>query len=180
MLAAVRKAAAEQGVAQQAIYFQEESDNHNKKADDWRWWTIATAAGLGCFAILSTLAHKWNFLRPDGYPDAIQLAVSKVLIFGVIAYMLVLCARNFLAHTHNAIVNKHRQNALMTFKALVDAAQIDEKQDIVLTHAAESIFVPQDTGYTKQSSNVPSSTSQTIVRSLPRLVGKSTDDAGGS
>jgi hypothetical protein len=71
--------------------------------------------------------------------------------------MLILFARNFLSHEHNAIVNKHRQNALMTFTALVDAAKEDDHSDIVLLHAAQCIFSPQETGYAKQdgSKGVP-------------------------
>jgi len=61
--------------------------------------------------------------------------------------MLYLSAKNFIANKHNSIVNKHRQNALMTFKALVDAAKNPQNQDIVLTHAASCIFSPQSTGY---------------------------------
>lgn len=139
---------------------------------------MATAVGLGIFAVLSLFIHKWEWLGliPNTNYDTIQLALSKTLIFGVIAYMLLLCARNFLAHTHNAIVNKHRQNALLTFTALADAAQDTANQDIVLTHAAACIFSPQETGYTKQASNVPSSAAQTVVRTLPRMIGQSAKD----
>jgi hypothetical protein len=55
-----------------------------------------------------------------------------------------------MAHTHNSIVNRHRQNGLQTFTTLVDAAGSSQAQDIVLSHAAASIFEPQETGYAKQ------------------------------
>ncbi len=98
--------------------------------------------------------------------------MSKVLIFGVIAYMLVLCARNFLSHKHNGIVNRHRQNALLTFKSLTDAASGEDRRDIVLTHAAACIFSPQDTGYTRGPSGQDNSPAK-LFEVLPKLSGSS-------
>jgi hypothetical protein len=164
----VRRVAAEQGVSQQAIYFQNESSAHEDQAKRWQWNTIYVAIGLGVYAVISATAHKWSFLTPAGPYDAFQLGLSKILIFGVIAYMLFLSARNFLAHKHNAIVNRHRYNALLTFTALSDAARGPENRDIVLTHAAACIFAPQETGYTKGHSQPESVAS--VVQALPRLL----------
>lgn len=81
-----------------------------------------------------------------GYAD-VQLGVSKVLTFGVLSFLTYLFAKNFLNHKHNAIVNKHRQNALATYRALVEAAGSPNVADVVLTHASACIFSPQSTGY---------------------------------
>jgi len=83
--------------------------------------------------------------------ETVQLAVSKILVFVVLSYMLYLCAKNFLSHKHNAIVNKHRQNALLTYKALVEAAGNTPNREVVLNHAAACIFGPQSTGYSGDS-----------------------------
>lgn len=163
----IRKVAAEHGVSQHSYYFRTESDEHDTSAEKWRWQTIYLAIGLGIFAALSIFIHKIPFLAPNNNYDTIQLGVSKVLVFIVIGFMLVLSARNFLAHKHNAIINKHRSNALLTFKALVDAAGSEEKRDIVLTHASACIFSPQETGYSKSTERteiVPS-----IVQALPKM-----------
>lgn len=165
----VRKVAAEQGVSQQAKYFQEESISHDQQSIKWRNWTIVTASALGIYAVLSVFIHKWPLLAPANTYEAIQLGLSKVLIFAVLAYMLLLCSRNFLTHTHNGIVNKHRQNALLTFNALVEAAGNDERRDVILTYAAACIFSPQETGYIKGGSGgaeMPLS----IIQALPKLV----------
>jgi membrane protein implicated in regulation of membrane protease activity len=167
ILETVQKVAAEQGVSQQAIYYKEEAELHESEANKWRNWTFGTALLLGAFAVASLFIHKIPFLIPNNYYETIQLAISKFLIFAVISYMLLLCARNFLSHKHNAIVNKHRQNALVTFTALVDAASEKGNQDIVLTHAAECIFSPQDTGYGKHATATSGSASvQTIIPTL--------------
>jgi hypothetical protein len=149
----VRAAAAEQGVSKQAIHFKNEADFHRTAATDWRRYTVWTAVGLAVYAIGSLFFHHVPGLEPANGYQATQLAVSKVLIFAVLAYMLFLCARNFLSHKHNEIVNRHRQNALATFTALAEATSDAASSDIVLSHAAACIFSPQDTGYTRHDSS---------------------------
>lgn len=174
ILADVRNVAAETGVSQQAIYFQQDSVSHDKDAQVWQKRTVQLAIALGVYAALSATFHKLPWLEPKSTYDAFQLGLSKVLIFVVIAYMLLLSARNFLAHKHNTIVNRHRQNALLTFNALVDAAKGEDRKDIVLTYAAACIFSPQETGYTKAGSGQPEMPAS-IIQALPKAAA-----AGGS
>ncbi len=169
VLADIRKVAAEQGVSQQAIYFKEESEKHEELADTWRVRTIWLSVALGSFAFLSIFLHKVPWLKPEDAFQNVQLITSKVLVFAVIAYMLFLSARNFLSHKHNSIVNKHRQNALMTYSALADAASSEEAKDIVLNHAASCIFSPQETGYIKNES---AGSNKSIVEMLPKTTMK--------
>ncbi|MEH0373892.1 hypothetical protein [Vibrio mimicus] len=169
VLADVRKVAAEQGVSQQAIYFKDESETHEQAAEYWKVKTIQAAIALGFYAFCTLFIHKLSWFKPEDNLQALQLMTSKVLIFGVMAYLLFLAAKNFLSHKHNSIVNKHRQNALMTYKALTDAAVTEETKDIVLNHAASCIFSPQDTGYIK---NENSSSQGTMGRSIIELIPK--------
>lgn len=170
ILTEVRRVAAEQGVSQQAIYFQTESAAHEKQARQWRTATIWIAVVLVAYSIASIFLHKWPWLQPTDTFSAVQLGVSKVLIFAVIAYMLILSARNFLSHKHNEIVNRHRQNALLTFNALVEAADKPDARDIVLTYAAACIFAPQETGYTRPGSGASPEIPTNIIQAVPRLV----------
>lgn len=149
LVSETRALAAEQGVSKQAIHFKTEADNHKTEADNWRRYTIYTAIGLAAYAVATLFIHKVPGLDPDSAYRAAQVAISKILIFVVIAYMLFLCARNFLSHKHNEIVNRHRQNALATFTALAEATSDAASSDIVLSHAAACIFAPQETGYAK-------------------------------
>lgn len=155
VLADVRKVAAERGVTQQAIYFQRSAEHHENESATWQDRTIYVAIGLGLYAFLTLFFHRIPWLKPaDGY-QAIQLAVSKVLVFAVISYMLYLCARNMLSHKHNAIVDRHRQNALMTYKAIVEAAGDTPNREVILVQAAACIFSPQGTGYSHESAPQP-------------------------
>lgn len=165
ILEEVRATAAETGVSQQAFFFKESADEHDTEAAAWRERTVKLAWATGLFAALSVFLHKIPLLRPDTTYDAVQIAVSKVLVFGVLSFMLYLGARNFLSHKHNAIINRHRQQALQTYQALVDAASDSGKSDIVLSHAASCIFGPQITGYASGSGD-NTTTAKTVVELL--------------
>lgn len=149
ILEEVRKVAAEQGVSQQASYFKSEADQHQSKGEKWRVRTYQFAALLGLYSVWSFFIHKIDYFRPSTTYDAVQLVASKVLVFGVLSYLVFLAARAWHSNEHNAIVNRHRQNALLTFRALVAAAKADGSQDIVLNHAAACIFSPQDSGFSR-------------------------------
>lgn len=143
----IRQAAAEIGVTQEARYFREAADTHEGQANSWKGTTYKLAIALGIYALVSLFLHKLSFLRPTNSYDAVQLAVSKILIFAVLSVVLYLAAKDFLSHQHNAIVNRHRQNALLTYKTLADAAGSTPNREIILTHAAACIYAPQPTGY---------------------------------
>ena len=146
-LSAIRAVASEQGVSQQAIYFKDEAQAQETLADKWLTYTYRFAGALGSFAILSLFLHKFEWIKPASNGEMFQLITSKVLIFTVLGYMLIMAARNYTTHKHNAVVNRHRQNALLTYRALVTAAEGTGTQDIVLAHAASCIFSPQETGF---------------------------------
>lgn len=163
----VRRTAAEQGVSQQAIYFKDEADAHGTDADKWRKYTVRMSIAVGIYGASTLFLHRIPFLVPQNTYETVQFTVGKVLIFFVLAYMLALCAKNFMSNRHNEIVNRHRQNALMTYKALVDAGASQEARDIILNHAASSVYRLHDTGYAKPS-EMAGSSSSSIVEMLPR------------
>ncbi|UTS81058.1 hypothetical protein [Phaeobacter piscinae] len=167
ILEEVRKTAAERGVSQEANYFKEEADTHKTEAEKWRGWTIRMAAAVGVYGFATLFFHKITWLTPTNTYETVQFTVGKVLVFFVLAYVLALCAKNFLSNRHNEIVNRHRQNALMTYKSLVDAGGTPEARDVILNHAASSVYRLHDTGYTKAGDSSGSSSSS-IVEMLPR------------
>jgi hypothetical protein len=149
----IRATAAEHGVSQQAVYFKEEADEHSAQAAIWLARTVWTTVGLAMFAVGTIFLHKWSWLSPATSYEAIQLGLSKFLVFATIASFLVLSARNFMAHRHNAVVNRHRQNALVTYRAIVDAAGDSSNSDIVLAKAAECIFSDQPSGFSRSDTS---------------------------
>jgi len=169
VLEEIRQVAAEEGVTKQAAHFNAEYEHHREEADKWQKYAVKLAIGLGAFALLSLFLHKIPFLAPHDTYDTIQLSISKILIFSVIAYMLFLSTKNFLNHKHNAIVNKHRQNALMTHSALVEASGDEGVRDAVLLQAASCIFSPQSTGYAPDSDQEVS-TQKSLVEIMSRPI----------
>lgn len=167
ILEEVRKTAAERGVSQEANYFKDEADTHKAEAQIWRIWTIRMAVAVGLYGFSTLFFHKIAWLTPTNTYETVQFTFGKVLVFFVLAYVLALCAKNFLSNRHNEIVNRHRQNALMTYKSLVDAGGTPEARDVILNHAASSVYRLHDTGYTKAADSSGSSSSS-IVEMLPR------------
>lgn len=163
----IKKTAAEHGVSQQAFYFSEEEKEHSKLAGEWKTTTRNWAIAIIVYGFASFFLHKIPWIAPVGISESIIFIASKILIFAILSYMLILSARNFLSHKHNAVVNKHRQNALMTFNALVKASGSKETQDIVLSHASSCIFSPQDTGYTKHG-GASNSQLPNVIEMIPK------------
>lgn len=167
ILAEVRKTAAERGVSQEAYYFKGEADAHSREAVVWRKWTVGMAIAVGVYGASTLIIHKIPFLAPQGTYEMIQLVGGKLIVFFVLAYMLSICARNFLSNRHNEIVNRHRQNALMTYKTLADAGGTPEARDAILNHAAASVYQLHDTGFTKPADG-GGTVSSSIVGLLPK------------
>jgi hypothetical protein len=168
-LAAIRAVAAEQGVSQQASYFKQEAEVQEVLANKWLKQTYWFAFAVGSFAILSLFLHKISFIKPESNAEMIQLMSSKFLIFAVLGYLLLMAARNYTTHKHNAVVNKHRQNALLTYQALVTASINEGTEDIVLAHAASCIFSPQETGFSSSKGDL-SSGSKSVLELMTKRV----------
>jgi len=165
VLTAIREVASEQGVSQQAIYFKQEAENQEKLATIWLKYTYGFAIGLGIFAIISLFLHKWEWMKPENNAEMFQLVSSKLLIFAVLGYMLMMASKNYATYKHNSVINRHRQNALLTYCALVEAASNNDTGDIVLAHAASCIFSPQETGFNNRKGET-SSGSNSILELL--------------
>ena len=171
-LAAIRAVASEQGVSQQAVYFKEEAGIQETLAATWLGYTYKFAAAIGTFAILSLFLHRISWLKPESNAEMFQLITSKFLIFAVLAYLLIMAAKNYATHKHNSVVNRHRQNALLTYRALVEAAGEAGTEDIILAHAASCIFSPQETGFNTGKSE-SSGGSKSVLELLTKGASKS-------
>lgn len=169
ILNGIKAVAAETGVSQQAIHFSTESGLHETEAEKWQKRTLIVVGIIIVYGIAALFLHKIPIIAPANVYESVQLTVSKLAIFAVLFYALTLSAKNFLAHKHSQVVNKHRQNALATYKAIADAAHDTAGRDIVLSHAADCIFSPQDTGYLPNRRAEASAEGAPILQLLPRV-----------
>ena len=81
--------------------------------------------------------------------NIVSNSIGKVFLFSIIYYMLVWAARNYRAHRHNAVMNRHRALSISTFESFTALAS-DYDPDIkaaVLLKTTEAIFGPSATGY---------------------------------
>lgn len=150
VLQRVQEAAAEQGVTQQAKYFGEEASNHQAAAAGWLYGSLGSAATVLLYACSTVAFRSSPIYSANTTLEAVQVAIGKVLIFLVLVFLLFQCVRNYSAHRHNYVANKHRQNALLTYTTLAEATGSPEAKDIVLQHAALAIYQPGDSGYIRR------------------------------
>lgn len=146
VLDSVRKAAAEGGVSQHSSYFKKEASEHERTARYWLIANLLLGAGTIAFALYSINYYSSRDLLIST-PQAIQLGVAKIIAFSILSFGMILTSRNYRAHRHNFVINKHRQNALSTFKEFVSATGDETTKNVVLIKATEAIFSPGVTGY---------------------------------
>ncbi|UKN03440.1 hypothetical protein K6119_07930 [Paracrocinitomix mangrovi] len=141
----VEDSAAESGVVKYAELFADESSDHETKATKW------LQASFWLIGIVIVAATLLILLFPDeesSTGEIVQYTITKVIILSSLFIALSICTRNYKAHKHNAVLNKHRQNALSTFETFVSAAGEDEPtKNAVLLEATHTIFSNQQTGY---------------------------------
>lgn len=144
-LSVVREASGELGVAEHAEFFDTAAAEHAGAAGRWLIATVVMSLATAAAA----LGAIWLALeRPVVSPgQAVQLAFAKLLLFSVLSVALVWCSRNHRSQLHNAVVNRHRRNALSTFAALANATDDDGTRNAVLLRATEAVFLPGSSGY---------------------------------
>lgn len=151
----VRNAAAEVGVAQHAIHFAKTAEDHQKYATRWLVATIimgaATILITGYFTHGIYIIIKGNITEdPSKAVNAIyliQYGVAKLVLLSILYFSILWSNKNYKAHRHCNVVNKHRQNALSTFEAFVKSTDDSQTKNAVLIQASSCIFTPQHTGY---------------------------------
>lgn len=133
----------------QAEHFKKEADRDSRVAWFWFSMTLGGIAVTIAVAIAALFAHTYEVLTPTSLYEAIQLAVGKVVVLASVGSFAVLAGRQYAANRHNEVVNRHRCNALRTYRALVEAAGDNDVRGIVLAQAAHAIFADQPTGFTR-------------------------------
>jgi len=156
-LGKVRQAAAEVGVAQHSVHFMKQSEHHRKSS---KVWLVATGI-IGIVTILFAWFSLHYVTSTDSTYQIIRFTLSRILIISILSYALVWSGKNYSAHKHNEVINKHRQNALSTFETFVKATDDPETKSAVLLQATRSIFTPQKSGYLSKDSE-PTSPNQFI------------------
>ena len=87
-----------------------------------------------------------NLPKLDPY-EAVRTIAGKVIVITLLFYGLRITSRNYQAHRHNEIINRHRALSLSTCEAFIFAAKDPDLQQAVIRRTTECIFYMAPTGY---------------------------------
>lgn len=134
------------GVSKHSSVFKSESEYHETESKKWLKYTRNILISIAIVAI--GLAFLGLYFKENA--EIVQFTITKIVVLTALFYGLSLTNRNYKAHKHNSIMNKHRQNALSTFETFSSAASADDQtKNAVLIETTHSIFANQQTGYLK-------------------------------
>jgi hypothetical protein len=170
-LAAVKEQAAEAGVSTNAQIFVKEADTHAALSGKWLWAT-GISATLTLLVALVGFVAAFTY-QPATTAAAIQYVVAKLIVLSTMTLVVVWCARNYKSQKHNQTVNKHRANALMTFRAFVEGTSDERVKDAILLQASQAAFAGRPTGF--DSPDKDTQTINPVVEILGKSIPKTSD-----
>lgn len=144
MLAAIRSAAAETGVSQEAVTFREAAQRYEAVAG--RWLLAALAAVVVTVVAAFALVLVWDVDGQISEAAVLQIVLAKAAVLAVLTYGTVTAVRLYRSNAHLAAVNRHREDALRTFRTFVEGTESGEIKDKVLLAAAHAAFGQTATG----------------------------------
>jgi len=146
ILESAKSAATQVGVSKHSSVFKTESEFHETESKKWLKYTTRILIGI----VVAAIGLAFLGMLFTDNTEIVQFTITKVVVLTALFYGLSITNRNYKAHKHNAIMNKHRQNALSTFETFSSAASADDQtKNAVLLETTHSIFSNQRTGYLK-------------------------------
>lgn len=168
-LLAVKEQAAEAGVSTNAQIFLTDSANHALIAKTWLKATIITT-GITLLVAVGFVGISFIYI-PATTAVAIQYVVSKIILLSTLSFGIFWCARNYKSSKHNETLNKHRANALSTFRAFVEGSEDQTIKDAILLQTSQAAFSNRPTGYESQEKEAQ--TINPVVEILGKSLAKS-------
>ena len=149
----LRETAVESGVTREAKHFSAEASDHTREGK--KWLISVVCFGLATFGLLLILLYLPVLSVEDEITthDIVTESIVRLLILSLLYFGMVWSSKNYLAHQHNVVVNKHRANALKTFQSFVEGAEGDlQTKNAVLIQATTAVFSPQKSGFLRKES----------------------------
>ncbi|MGE0059510.1 MAG: hypothetical protein AB7T32_16135 [Dehalococcoidia bacterium] len=143
-LAAIREASLTAGVAHHADVFKAAAERHELSAANW----LKLAGGLAILTLLAAfvIVFLWDTKGDTSDVSALQLVAVKALIVFLGVYSVFTAIKIFRAQSHLAVVNRHREDALRTYRAFAEGTESETVRDQVLLGATQAIFGLTTTG----------------------------------
>ena len=153
---------AKKGIATESRHFHNESAKHEESAGKW----LKCSIGLG-FALLALVVWFYFCDKPPvSNAFAWNHFIPRFSLLGVLIFLEIILIGIYRAERHNAVVNKHRANALNTFETMTAATLSQDVKDAVTLTAAGAIYAPQETGFSKRGANASTTHAADILASL--------------
>ena len=149
-LAGIKEARAQRRAAQQSDFFGKEAKDYEDAAKNWGIGVLVAVV-----AFIAVAIAVWYYSGSEDIESGfalVQFLSNRVLLFAALGYGVFFCAKNCFANLHNAVVNRHRQNALATYLDIANVVTDEKHRSTFLSYAAQCIYVPQDSGFTKGNS----------------------------
>lgn len=153
---------AKTGISVEARHFHEEYERHVSASKIW----LRVAGVFGTVLLVTPLYFYCTGLVPEAEGFAWNYFVPRFSILGILIFLEIILIGIYRAERHNAIVNKHRANALNTFETMTAATLSQDVKDAVTLTAARAIYAPQETGFSKRGANASSTHAADILASL--------------
>lgn len=147
LLNGIRKAHNTATAAGEAKHFRAMARLHRAGAAKWLRCSAAIAAIVVIF-LLVLAAVNWPIEHtPRTGFDIARFFTVRALCAVAGYYLLNLAVRNYRAHQHNEVINRHREKALQTFENFYKGSKDDRVKDAVLLQASTAVFSAHSTGF---------------------------------
>ena len=136
---------AKETVSKHKVIFAKQAEEHLQASHRWLRATGGLIVAFGgvfywLFSVLKLEGMEWT--------GVLQNVFTKGFLLTLIYLVLNRSIKNYTAHKHLEVINRHRQNALDTFDTFVESAgENRETRDAVLLAATNAIFDANQSGY---------------------------------
>lgn len=162
LIADIKSKLGDIGSSHHAVKFKEEANRQYWEAFGW----LFIAAVVSGFIIWYSFGLEATILAERDTARLWPMLALKGVVVSIASILLFICVRSFSACRHNMIVNRHRENALSTFKLFSEAAQDPDTRNAVLMEATKAVFAQAPSGYLKAANETnPSTHIVELVRS---------------
>ncbi len=159
-----RKFSTKDVVVKYSEIFGEQAQYHQEKTTFWWKCLAGSIVGEIVLAVILIVIY-YHYFNNVGTTLSVSVAITKLFILSAGFLFIAQCVKNLNAHNHLAVINKHRANALASFKAFINSTDDPQIKDALIIQVAQSIFDPSISGYLSKE-EAPNLTNIDIIKKI--------------
>ncbi len=144
VLDAARGAVSELGASKEAETFHSAANRYDALAKRWLLGSVCSALVTIVVGILVVVV--WNSVSESGTAAVVQAVLGRTAVLAVLSFATVTAVRMYRSNAHLAVVNRHREDALKTFRTFVEGTDAADTKNLILLAAAHAAFGQTATG----------------------------------